>query len=98
MVPDIGHLGISWDVLGGHLRLGTWAVVYTKDRTSWDVLGDPGTFETRDMQGRIAKLGYPGISRDVLGDPGTFETWDKQGRMTIGWDILGHPQILIMIR
>ena len=73
-------------------------MVYTKDRTSWDVLGDPGTFETRDMQGRIAKLGYPGISRDVLGDPRTFETWDKQGRMTIGWDILGHPQILIMIR
>ena len=78
MVPDIGHLGISWDVLGGHLRSGTWTVAYAKDRTSWDVLGYPGTFETRDMQGRIAKLGYPGISRDVLGDPGTFETWDME--------------------
>ena len=53
-------------------------MVYTKDRTSWDVLGYPGTFETRDIQGRIAKLGYPGISRDVLGDPGTFETWDME--------------------
>ena len=42
------------------------------------------------MQGRIAKLGYHGISRDVLGDPGTFETWDM-GSGTEDWAILEYP-------
>ena len=62
-------------------------------RTSQDIPGCEGTFETWDCGhcSRWDKSGHPGTSWDILGCEGTSETWDLGIVLGgISQDIPGH--------